>query len=162
MYCPSCGIDSVEGLKYCKRCGINLATSVVAPAAPKALPIALIIAFLVFIAGVFLAGLTMPFMITKELSARGFSQSDMMNVIILESCVTLAVVAMLVRLLFRLIGANHQTGSLRPPEIRRTDSPPPQIAPPDPVASVTENTTRSFDPRVYDKLSSQRSSPIES
>ena len=157
MYCQSCGIDSVEGLKYCKRCGVNLtAPPVAASAGPKVLPIAPIIAFLTFIAGVFVTGLTMPFLITKELSRLGFSQSDMMALFVLESCVTLAVIAMLVRLMFRLIGANNHTDSqARAVEARSAEWSPPQIvAPPEPVMSVTENTTRSFDKRIHDNVSS--------
>ena len=161
MYCSSCGIDSVEGLKYCKRCGINL-TAPLNASQPKDLPFALIISVLIFIGGVFMAGLTMPFLITKELSNRGFSQSDMMTLFIIEFGVTLTVVAMLVRLMFRLIGAKQQTDSpARGIELRRNELTPPQIAASqEPMVSVTENTTRSFEPRIYDNLS--RSSPTES
>ena len=153
MYCSSCGVDSVEGLKYCKRCGVNLTVPLNA-SQPKTLPFALVIAVLIFIGCVFMAGLSMPFMITKELSNRGFSQSDMMALFIIESGVTLAVIAMLIRLLFRLIGANPQTDSpARGVELRRNESTTPQIvAPQEPMVSVTENTTRSFEPRIYDKL----------
>ena len=153
MYCSSCGVDSVEGLKYCKRCGVNLTVALNA-SQPKTLPFALVIAVLIFIGCVFMAGLSMPFMITKELSNRGFSQSDMMALFIIESGVTLAVIAMLIRLLFRLIGANQQTDSpARGIELRRNESTTPQIvAPQEPMVSVTENTTRSFEPRIYDNL----------
>ena len=153
MYCSSCGVDSVEGLKYCKRCGVNLTVPLNA-SQPKTLPFALVIAVLIFIGCVFMAGLSMPFMITKELSNRGFSQSDMMALFIIESGVTLAVIAMLIRLLFRLIGANQQTDSpARGVELRRNESTTPQIvAPQEPMVSVTENTTRSFEPRIYDNL----------
>lgn len=155
MYCSSCGIDSVDGLKFCKRCGVNLTASLAA-SQPKTLPFALIIAFLIFIGGVFMTGLTMPFLITKELSNRGFSQSDMMTLFVIEFGVTLAVVAMLVRLLFRLIGANQQVDSpARAVELRRNDLTQPQIAAPrEALVSVTENTTRSFEPRVYDNVNS--------
>jgi hypothetical protein len=155
MYCSSCGIDSVEGLKYCKRCGVNLTLPLDA-SQPKDLPFALIIAVLIFIGGVFMAGLTMPFLITKELSNRGFSQGDMMTMFIIEFGVTLAVVAMLVWLLFRLIGTNPKTDRpARAVELRRNELTPPQIAAPqEPLVSVTENTTRSFEPRVYDNVSS--------
>ena len=153
MYCSSCGVDSVEGLKYCKRCGVNLTVPLDA-SQPKTLPFALVIAVLIFIGCVFMAGLSMPFLITKELSNRGFSQSDMMALFIIESGVTLAVIAMLIRLLFRLIGANQQTDSpARGVELRRNESTTPQIvAPQEPMVSVTENTTRSFEPRIYDNL----------
>ena len=153
MYCSSCGVDSVEGLKYCKRCGVNLTVPLDA-SQPKTLPFALVIAVLIFIGCVFMAGLSMPFLITKELSNRGFSQSDMMALFIIESGVTLAVIAMLIRLLFRLIGANQQTDSpARGVELRRNESTTPQIvAPQEPMVSVTENTTRSFEQRIYDNL----------
>ena len=155
MYCSSCGIDSVEGLKYCKRCGVNLTLPLDA-SQPKDLPFALIIAVLIFIGGVFTAGLTMPFLITKELSNRGFSQGDMMTLFVIEFGVTLAVVAMLVWLLFRLIGSNPRTDrAARAVELRRNELTPSQIAAPqEPLVSVTENTTRSFEPRVYDNVSS--------
>ena len=154
MYCSSCGIDSVEGLKYCKRCGINLTAPLIA-SQPKTPPFALVTAVLIFIGCVFMAGLSMPFVITKELSNRGFPQSDMMALFILDSALTLAVIAMLVRLLFRLIGANQQTDSpSRSVELRRNELTPPQIvASQEPMVSVTEHTTRSFDPRIRNNVS---------
>ena len=154
MYCSSCGIDSVEGLKYCKRCGINL-TAPLNASQPKTPPFALVTAVLIFIGFVFMAGLSMPFLITKELSNRGFSQSDMMTLFIIESGVTLAVIAMLVRLLFRLIGANQRTDSpARVVELRRNELAPPQIAASqEPMVSVTENTTRSFEQRIRNNVS---------
>ena len=155
MYCPACGIDSVDGLKYCKRCGVNL-TATIDGSQSKNPPSALIIAVLVFIGAVFMTGLTMPFLITKELSNRGFSQGDMMTLFIVESGVTLAVVAMLVWFLFRLVGSLEEVVIDRFKLVRkRIDASQPQIADsPMPVASVTENTTRSFERRVYDNVRS--------
>jgi hypothetical protein len=154
MYCSSCGVDSVEGLKYCKRCGVNL-TAPLDASRPKSFPLALIIAVLIFIGGVFMAGLSMPLVITKELSNRGFSQSDMMTLFVLEFGVTLAVIAMLVWLLIRLIGASRQADSpARAVERRGNDLAPSQIAAPrETMVSVTENTTRSFEPRIYERSS---------
>jgi uncharacterized membrane protein YvbJ len=51
MYCPSCGVDSVEGLKYCKRCGTNITNGLGAPS--KKFPLALTIAFLIIIGSIF-------------------------------------------------------------------------------------------------------------
>ena len=153
MYCPACGIDSVDGLKYCKRCGVNL-TATIDGSQSKSPPSALIIAVLVFIGAVFMTGLTMPFLITKELANRGFSQSYQMALFIIEFGVTLAVVGMLVQFLFRLIGSNQHTDKpARAVEPGRIDAFQPQIAEPQiPMASVTENTTRSFERRVYDNV----------
>ena len=155
MYCPSCGIDSVEGLKYCKRCGVSLAAPHDAPSS-RDLPIALIAMFLVAIAAVVITGLLMPFAITKELSRLGFSESDMMALFLLDAGVTLAVAAMLIRLLSRIIGQNNRV-SLKMPKIE-----PHQIEPAavritgrqEPLVSVTENTTRSFEKRICDNVSS--------
>jgi len=155
MYCPSCGIDSVEGLKYCKRCGVSLTATQDGPTS-RDLPIGLIVAFLIMIAVVMITGLLMPFAITKELSRLNFSQSDMMAVFILDAGITLAVVAMLVRLLSRIIGQNNHV-ALKGPKIE-----PRQIEPAaeritgrqEPLVSVTENTTRSFEKRNYDNVSS--------
>jgi len=154
MYCSSCGIDSVEGLKYCKRCGVNL-TAPLETTQSKPLPSGLITAVLVFIGAVFLTGLLVPLVITKEL--HGFSQADMMTLFVIEFGVTLAVVAMLVWFLVRLIGVSKQSDSrARAVEVRRSEQAPPQIAAPrEPMMSVTENTTRSFEfePRSYEHSS---------
>jgi len=155
MYCPSCGIDSVEGLKYCKRCGVSLAAPADGPSS-RDLPIGLIAIFLVAIAVVMITGLLMPFAITKELSRLGFSESDMMALFLLDAGVTLAIAAMLVRLLSRIIGQNNRV-ALKMPKIE-----PPQIEPAavritgrqEPLVSVTENTTRSFDKRICDNVNS--------
>jgi len=153
MYCPACGIDSVDGLKYCKRCGVSL-TATLDGAHSKNPPSALIIAVLVFIGAVFMTGLTMPFLITKELGNRGFSQGYQMALFIIEFGVTLAVVGMLVQFLFRLVGSNQRADKpARAVEPGRVESSQPQIAEPQiPMASVTENTTRSFERRVYDNV----------
>jgi len=153
MYCPACGIDSVDGLKYCKRCGVNLTATLDDSRSTKP-PTALIAAVLAFIGAVFITGLTMPFLITKELGNRGFSQGYQMALFIIEFGVTLAVVGMLVQFLFRLIGSNQQTDKpSRAVEPGRIDASQPQITEPRiPMSSVTENTTRSFERRVYDNV----------
>jgi len=140
-------------LKYCKRCGVNL-TATIDGSQSKSPPSALIIAALVFIGAVFITGLTMPFLITKELGNRGFSQGYQMALFIIEFGVTLAVVGMLVQFLFRLIGSDKRTDTPAPViELGRKESTRPQIAAPQmPMVSVTENTTRSFEGRVHDNL----------
>jgi len=35
MYCPNCGDQTTQGLKYCKRCGAGLSTST-SPSEPQA------------------------------------------------------------------------------------------------------------------------------
>ena len=154
MYCPTCGADSVEGLKYCKHCGANI-TSVLSASLPKKFPLALTITFLMVILGIFTVGLSLPIAAARELVVAGFSHSNLMDLFAADLGLTLLVVGMLVWLFLRLIKVHQQTsGATSAPK------PPPSeyargqiVSPPHSIGSVTENTTRSFEPRVYDNLS---------
>ena len=153
MYCSYCGVDSVEGLKYCKRCGANLGADT---PPPKKLPVALILAFLVFIGGVFTLGVTVPTLIAHEFSSLGFSHREVMVLCVADIGLTLLVIAMLGWLLLRLAGV-HSGGPVRVVEIAPREILQPQIsAPPQSVGSVTENTTRTLDKRKYDTPASLR------
>ena len=154
MYCPTCGIDSVEGLKYCKRCGANI-TNVLSDTPAKKFPIALTVAFLIVIGSVFTVGLSLPMAAAHELVAAGFSPSSLINLFAADLGVTLVVVGLLVWLFLRLIKLHQQTGgSANAGRAPHSDFAPPQItAPPQSIGSVTENTTRSFEPRTYENSS---------
>lgn len=149
MYCSSCGVDSVEGLKYCKRCGANLTTALeVSP--PAKVPVALTLGFLVVIGFVFSFGLGVPMAAAQDL-ARIFSTHDLIVIFMADLGVTLAIVAMVVWLLLRLIKLHHQTGPVRTIDLQPSESARPQIAaPPQSVGSVTENTTRTLEQRRYE------------
>jgi hypothetical protein len=149
VYCSACGIDSVEGLKYCKRCGANLTTTLeVFP--PAKMPVALTLAFLVVIGFVFCVGLGVPLASAEDL-AKIFSTREMLVIFAADLGVTLAIVAMVVWLFLRLIRLHHQTGPVRTIDLQPVESARPQIAaPPLSVGSVTENTTRTLDQRRYE------------
>ena len=149
MYCSACGIDSVEGLKYCKRCGANLTTTLeVFP--PAKMPVALTLAFLVVIGFVFCVGLGVPLASAEDL-AKIFSTREMLFIFAADLGMTLAIVAMVVWLFLRLIRLHHQTGPVRTIDLQPGEAARPQIAaPPQSVGSVTENTTRTLDQRRYE------------
>ncbi|HWO02341.1 MAG TPA: hypothetical protein VNS63_24055 [Blastocatellia bacterium] len=152
MYCSTCGIDSVEGLKYCKRCGANLTVDLHAFPQGKT-PVVLTIAFLILIGGVFCVGLGLPIATAQDL-ARIFSTGDLMTLFLADLGLTLAIVAMLVWLLVRLIKVQQPVGPVRKAELPQIDSPRMLIAtPPQSVGSVTENTTRTLEQRSYDARS---------
>ena len=148
MYCPTCGVDSVEGLKYCKRCGANITGTISAP--PKKFPLALTIAFLIIIGGTFVVGLALPLAASHDLVASGFSTGQLMDLFLADMGVTLVVVILLIWLFLRLIRLYQQTGSATGvTQAQPAEFAPQQIvAPPQSVGSVTENTTRSFSLRV--------------
>lgn len=148
MYCSSCGVDSVEGLRYCKRCGANL-TLGDSPATK--IPVALTITFLIVIGGVFCIGLGLPMAAAQDLMRIGFSTSEMMFLFMADFGLTVGIVAMLVWLLFRLIKQPNQTSPVRTIELQSGEPARPQIeAPPQSVGSVTENTTRTLAEKTYD------------
>jgi len=159
MYCPTCGIDSVEGLKYCKRCGANF-TSAFSDSTSKKFPRALTISFFIIIGSVFLAGLALPLAASHDLMSSGFSTNQLMYIFLGDICVMLAVVVLLTWLFLRMIKLHQQTsGSASSPKPSTSDFAPPQIAaPPQSIGSVTENTTRSFEPRVYDNFMANKDS----
>lgn len=156
MFCSYCGVDSVEGLRYCKRCGASL-TAALGASPPAKLPAALVITFLIVIGGVFCVGLGMPMAAAQDMKNVGFSTSEMMIVFMAAFGLTLAIVAMLVWLFLRLIKLPHQTDPVRVIELPPGEPARPQIAePPQSVGSVTENTTRTLAQKTYETPRSLR------
>ena len=148
MYCSSCGVDSVEGLKYCKRCGANIAADA---AQPRKLPVPLIITFLLIIGFVFALGMAVPSLNAGEFHGMGFNNRDVMIMGMAVLGLTLAVIAMLVWLLLRLVGVQQTSTTQRMLESAHREIERPQLsAPPQSVGSVTESTTRTLDQRKYD------------
>ncbi|HSF23589.1 MAG TPA: hypothetical protein VLE20_05125 [Blastocatellia bacterium] len=148
MYCSSCGVDSVEGLRYCKRCGANLALGA-SPA--QKIPVALTITALLVIGGVFAIGLGLPLASAQDLMRIGFSTSEVMLLFMADFALTIAFAGMLVWLLLRLIKQPYQTSPVRTVELPAAEPARPQIAaPPQSVGSVTENTTRTLAQKTYD------------
>jgi hypothetical protein len=156
VYCSSCGVDSVEGLRYCKRCGANL-TNAAGSSPPANIPVALTITFLIVIGGVFCVGLGLPLAAAHDMKSICFSTSEMMILFMADFGLTLAIVAMLVWLFLRLIKQPHQTDPVRWVELPPGEPARPQIAsPPQSIGSVTENTTRTLAQKTYDTPRSLR------
>jgi hypothetical protein len=155
LFCSTCGVDSVEGLKYCKRCGANLTAALGASPLPK-IPAALVITFLIVIGGVFCVGLGMPMAAAQDMKNVGFSTSEMMIIFMAAFGLTLAIVAMLVWLFLRLIKQSHQTDPVRVVELPGEPARPQIAAPPQSVGSVTENTTRTLAQKTYETPRSLR------
>ena len=164
MYCPNCGVDCGYGLKYCKHCGKGLAegTQVMAPVPPAPPPRIGAAAWPLALAttGIVLGGLGIIFTNAFELMrpmAPGLSRSGdatpvAVVMIVFGSALIFAVVALLIRLFGHLIAPRHQQPAQTPREL--TGAPPlVQLpAPPSAVGSVTEHTTRNFEPRAYSEF----------
>ena len=154
MFCPVCGAESTQGLKYCKRCG----TSLSAPAddSPKKFPTFLTALFLVLIGGITLAGFVVPLAAADTLT-KDFATREVIVLVFGSWVVTLLFDAMLIWLLLRLMRASHQfVGTSQPQRALPEERIPVQIAKPnEPLGSVTEHTTRNFEPSRYREAESR-------
>ena len=160
MYCPNCGAETTFGLNYCKQCGANLSeTTQPAPASSRNFLAAFLAVATVTIV---LGGLGIVFTSTLELvgpKPPGFSPpvSDSMTIaammVAFGSTAIVLVSLMLIRLFARVMGFGSDTqkrahGAKGFRAQRHIDQIP---GPPAAVSSVTEHTTRNFDPRVYQR-----------
>jgi len=157
MYCPNCGAESTLGLNYCKRCGGTLSDTT-QPGAPPVknnfiaavlalATVALVLGGLgiVFSEALWLIRPEVPGMVQPP------SADAIAAMIIAFGTATIALVTvMLIKLFSRLMGLTSATEkALRPADAFVPQQRPPQIAaPPIIMQSVTEHTTRNFEPRM--------------
>lgn len=158
MYCPSCGTEITQELSYCNRCGANLKSALTqSGVAPKKL-VGAAWAISIAITLVTLGGFGMVFAIVMALIGGGINLSEGGMVLILVSLlIILAIVALLVRQLSRVISMPQLPADApAAPKPGLGEKPVPQIsAAREPVSSVTEHTTRTFDP-IYRERDTQR------
>ena len=149
MYCPSCGAELTLELKYCNRCGANIAT----PVAPvrELVPISLTMPTVVIgltVALLTLGGFAVLIEGAIKLATIFHVPDPIMAILVLGIGTIIACDILLLRLLSRMVRATldikKEAPSLPRPQSRET---PRQLSPQlEPVPSVTEHTTRTFSP----------------
>jgi len=165
MYCPNCGAESTFGLNYCKRCGGNLSDTAQPVSAPgKNILVAVVLAAatvaivlgglgIVFNEALYLIGPQTPGMVAPTHNADAIAG---MMIVFGTAAITLVTV-MLIKLFSRMMGI----GSTAPKPVRSVNAFSPQArpaeitAPPIVMHSVTEHTTRNFEPRVRQRDTSE-------
>ena len=149
MYCPVCGVDNPQGVKFCKRCGSSMSLQV-AKSRSDITPGKLTGMFWA-IAILALGGLGIIFGCMVPLTVLGLDH-DLMAVLALLGFVTIfGIAGLLIRQLSRLVSLAQSSAFEISPPVNTAEYAPPQIAAqPRPVSSVTEHTTRNFD-RVYEE-----------
>jgi hypothetical protein len=161
MYCPSCGAETIEGSKFCKRCGGNMAPLQVQATQPAYLakPTGAAVALSLAATAIGLGGLgivwasvfnTMPF--NGPLSDGAIAIGII--ALIFGSATVFGVVAMLIRVMTRLMGVPVVPGKIyreiEDKNLKSSYSAPRLPGASIPVSSsVTEHTTRNFEPRMY-------------
>jgi hypothetical protein len=145
MFCPSCGTEST-GLKYCNRCGANLAALGTPPEiiqvnlTKPAVLIGIIMTLLT------LGGFTLLIIGARLLASVMHGDDPLMGLIIMGMIVILVIDIILGRQLTKLINAALRGSSQ---QTFAAPNPPAQLSHPAqqfvPAGSVTENTTRFFE-----------------
>jgi hypothetical protein len=154
MYCPSCAAEVTQELSYCKRCGANLKPISTQASVPPTKLVGAAWAISMAVALVTLGGFGMIFGLVMTLIIRGVNLSPAgMFWISFALLVILAIDWLLVRQLSRVLGMPQLSANAtqtKKPELN--EKPMQQIgAQGEPVASVTEQTTRTFEPVVRDR-----------
>ena len=162
MYCPSCGLQQTQELRYCPRCGANLT-----PASQEPLPslIGPIWAVSLAITLITLAGLGFVFafamvLVTREIYLNG----SLFLLISFFLLVVLAIAGLLVRQLSRLLSLYLKPGAqsaqnAQPNKKELAGREAPRLeAMSDVPLSVTESTTRTFEPVPEGRQTKQNAS----
>ena len=149
MYCPSCGSELTPELSYCNRCGANLKPTSNQTGAPPAKLVGAAWAISMAVALVTLGGFGMIFGLVMALITRGINLSPSgMFWISFSLLVILAIDWLLVRQLSRVLDMPQLSAdATQPKKPKLSEKPMQQIDEPrEPASSVTEHTTRTFDP----------------
>lgn len=155
MYCSTCGVEATLDVSYCKRCGNSLTSTTTAiQTAPVKLSGP---SWAMAVAIVAMVGIIFESVV--KLAGRGVSAVALTWIVIAGLGAVVGLVALIFRQLSRLVAANQlrgpQAAQFRPPitsELNYT----PQGALPQPAASVTENTTRFFEPAYKEPVERTR------
>ena len=158
MFCPNCGAESTLGLNYCKHCGSNLSdTTQPGEHGSRNVLAALILAgaTVALVLGGLAIVLNHALMIlSPEPTGNGLSSKDATAtagmIVCFGSAAIVLTTLMLIRLFSRVMGFGSVSG--KPARTVATPQSAPRAsqipAPPIVIPSVTEHTTRNFEPRI--------------
>lgn len=149
MFCPSCGAEQSQTLSYCNRCGANLKPA--QSGVPTAKLVGASWAISIAVTLITLGGFGMIFGLILALISSGKSlDKDGVALVILGALIILTIDWLLARQLSKVLDLPRavDTPTQRPVLEERAQ---PSLPPHQPVASVTEHTTRAFEPLVRDR-----------
>lgn len=150
MYCPTCGNETTVELKYCNRCGANLALPMMAPPvamAPVKITLPSIVTGLTI-----LGGLGVIFGSATEFARLGVHPFAIVWIVLFSSAALFGCTALMIRFFTKMLSMQQGVSAIQSPRqatITINDRQTSHQLPPqrmEPVPSVTENTTRTFSP----------------
>lgn len=146
MYCSSCGATLVQGLSYCNHCGAKLAgakdeTAVKSPEVKPELIVSAMVAGFIF-------GILAIAVLLGVMKRVDFNMNIILAITAFSFALLLTVEGMLIWLLLRRKRSAEDAGGAAQLSERTTKElgAAPVGALAEPVSSVTEHTTRSFEP----------------
>ncbi len=154
MYCSSCGVAVAQSLSYCNYCGakVNGAKGESAGRSPEVKPETLVAAMvLVFVFG--LGAITLLMGMMKAVLR--FDVGPILGFTVLSFLIMLSLEVVFVRLLFRRKRGHDEagdTGLMNGQATRELDAGQPRGLP-ESMPSVTEHTTRAFEPLYNERKS---------
>jgi predicted amidophosphoribosyltransferase len=146
LYCSSCGVAVAQGLTYCKNCGAKLNPAETGNKSSKISPGGLVTSMVAtFVMGTFV--ITMLMGVMKVIVQ--FDLGLIMAFTGLSFLIMLALEGIFITLLFRRTRGRHEPRETQPNDRATTRELEAKSRQPiEPIPSVTEHTTRAFDP-VY-------------
>ena len=154
MYCPSCGVAVAQDLSYCNYCGAKLngvkgETRIKSPEVkPEMLVSAMVI---VFVFG--LAAITLLMLVMKDVLG---NVGQVLALTLLSFLIMLSIEGVIIRLLLRRKRGTEEaedTMRLKGQATKELDAAQARALP-EPMPSVTEHTTRTFEP-IYNEPTSK-------
>lgn len=139
MHCPQCGVKATHGLNYCKQCGthLNQPAAMIEPRAKLSASV-LVPPMLISIVG--LIGLF------TTIANVNVAPPFLVGIAAIAGATVFGVVALFIWLILRLTGYSPPARSEQPTPLAADYDHPQLSAAPISRGSVTENTTRNFDP----------------
>jgi hypothetical protein len=160
MFCPVCGAESTQGLNYCKRCGTSLYETTQSPPAPPTKNVFAALILAVATTAIVLGGFGILFTMTvgligpqpPGLGPPAHDATAVAGMMVAFGSATIGLVTLMVIKLFTRLMGFGATNEKSEQRLRRfanapgaTQLPPPPIS----MESVTEHTTRNFEPRIH-------------
>jgi hypothetical protein len=153
MYCSSCGVAVTPGLSYCNHCGEKLSiANKDRIKSPETRP-ELLVAAMVFLFVFGLIAITMLLGVMK--TALGLNTGQILAFAFLSFLILVSLEGVFIRLLLHRKRGAEEAGNtvhLQGPATRELDAAQARALP-EPMSSVTEHTTRAFDPIYTERTS---------
>ena len=160
MFCPNCGADYAQKTNYCKRCGATMtaANNSVEVHVPRPRLTGMFWAVSLFS----LIGLIACFVAYTSFVDRGLRKDELFIPFLVGLMFVAGISGLLVWQLSRIVSLFRD--AIRTPKIEAQPLPqslpqyqtPPLAIPSEPISSISEHTTRSFDPAVYREAEKRR------